>query len=709
MQLNPDLRSRLLSACALLLLSLVGAPLASVAHEQSYGFAWASQSSSPSYEVGNTVFAYNDAGGDIRIERIGTGRYTVDFLELGELPGGGGHVQVTAYGTSSDYCKVASWTETRVSVLCFDQSGSATDSLFNVIYLRPQANDTQYAYTWAASPTSPSYTPLSFYTHNGGSSAPVAVTRSSTGVYEVSFADFGLVGSGGGHVQVTAYGSGNSRCQVRSWGGGNATVLCFSPSGAPADSAFNVLIWRPDAGDDGVAFAWADADSSASYSPASLYAYEPNGGAITASRSGTGDYSMSFSGFEDVGVGGGHVLVTAYGISDIRCKVRNWDSSTVNVRCHDASGNPADSRYAVMFLRPPKKTWARNFAYAWGDAPTASSYDVTDRPWTFNRSGYGTTIERLGTGDYRVRFDSFDFIPGGGNVQANAYGNSGNYCNVIGWSAGYADVGCFDSSGTPADTLFSVFYLKAEDIETAAAYAWANNATAPSYTLAGAYANNPGGGAINAARTSVGTYSIEFEDFDDFGSGGGHPQVSAYGFGNDARCKTTGWTNTTVFVQCTDPAGFLVDSRYSVLFVRPDEKDFSLGFAWASEASTLAYAPPSTYAFNSADGGITASRTGTGEYTLLWFGLEEQGIDGGNVQVTSYGLSDAYCNVGFWGTGNATVNCFDASGTPTDSQFNAMFVKATPVPEPALGCLLGSGGLGLALLGVRRRSSEPKP
>jgi hypothetical protein len=50
----------------------------------------------------------------------------------------------------------------------------------------------------------------------------------------------------------------------------------------------------------------------------------------------------------------GHVQVTAYAAGSERCKVQGWTSTltakNVNVRCFNAAGAPANSRYVVDFV-----------------------------------------------------------------------------------------------------------------------------------------------------------------------------------------------------------------------------------------------------------------------------------------------------------------------------------------------------------------------
>ena len=80
----------------------------------------------------------------------------------------------------------------------------------------------------------------------------------------MTWTGFGAIGSNGGHPQVTAYGVLNRYCEVDSWGGDSVDVRCYSGSGLPADSQYTALYLRPDAPDDGLAFAWAHEAASAS-------------------------------------------------------------------------------------------------------------------------------------------------------------------------------------------------------------------------------------------------------------------------------------------------------------------------------------------------------------------------------------------------------------------------------------------------------------
>jgi hypothetical protein len=113
------------------------------------GFAWADRPSAARYTPSEN-YSYNEAGGDIVVQRQETGHYVIKFGKLGRDGLNGGHVQVTAYGSNSDMCKVERWDyqsnrnlsrsdapdEERtfdVSVRCFAANGRPTDSRFTIM------------------------------------------------------------------------------------------------------------------------------------------------------------------------------------------------------------------------------------------------------------------------------------------------------------------------------------------------------------------------------------------------------------------------------------------------------------------------------------------------------------------------------------------------------------------------------------------------
>ena len=317
---------------------------------QQYAFAWADQPTAASYTP-SSLYSYNRLGGDIQITRTSAGVYSVQFVSFDGF-GVGGNVQVTAYfAGAGQYCKVENWSSDTVSVRCFDATGAASDSYFTVLYLKTPAMPDAVAYAWANNATAASYTPSSLYSYNPTGGA-VTATRNGTGDYSMTWSGFGALGTGGGHPQVTAYDASNKRCEILGWANDLVNVRCYDSAGNPADSRYSLLYLRPAATDDGLAFAWANDSSSASYAPIPFYRFNSGNGAVSATRTGTGTYTIAFGGFSGSGLGGGHVQVTGYSAFDRRCSVTSWGSENVNVRCHNAAGALVDTPYNVLFIKP---------------------------------------------------------------------------------------------------------------------------------------------------------------------------------------------------------------------------------------------------------------------------------------------------------------------------------------------------------------------
>ena len=113
-------------------------------------------------------------------------------------------------------------------------------------------------------------------------------------------------------------------------------------------------------------YVWANNPTpSAPYTPTNTYSYNAVGRAAAnrVSRTSVGTYVVTCRG---VGGGrlftgsgtwgfGGHVQVSAYGGEDAdQCKVVSWTTGaahfTANVRCYNAAGALADSRFDLLFV-----------------------------------------------------------------------------------------------------------------------------------------------------------------------------------------------------------------------------------------------------------------------------------------------------------------------------------------------------------------------
>lgn len=209
------------------------------------GYAWASDVLNASYTP-SSAYSYNGAGGTITATRSQTGQYAMRFAGLiGSM--GGGHVQVSAYGSNAR-CHPANWgwsgSEQVVSVVCFDPAGNPVDSRYTVLFLGLADGDTAYA--WANEAGSASYTPSLGYSEN--LNGPITATRSNTGSYGMRFD--GLGGARyGGTMLVSAYGTTARHCTVGSWSSlamnFNTLTQCVDPGGNRIDSNYTVLVVWP--------------------------------------------------------------------------------------------------------------------------------------------------------------------------------------------------------------------------------------------------------------------------------------------------------------------------------------------------------------------------------------------------------------------------------------------------------------------------------
>jgi hypothetical protein len=318
-------------------------------------FVWANNPTAASY-VPSATYQWNSTSPTVavnRITRTGVGAYTVYLPGLGVASG---TVLVTAYGSSKDYCKVASWgpsgTRQAINVRCYNRLGTKVNTTFTLSYSNRSLGNR--AYVWANRPTTASYTPSAPYQANS-TGATNRITRSGKGNYRVILPN---LGAGAGHVQVTAYGSGTQRCKTSDWGpsGTNQSigVRCFTVAGAAADTTFtltyvrngNVLGQPVGNGTTGnpTAYAWANLPTTRSYTPSNAYRFGAAKATIT--RVGTGDYKFK----TPLNLANGNVQVTAYGSGSQHCKVAYWNNvDGIRVKCFTAKGNPVNTQFDVAF------------------------------------------------------------------------------------------------------------------------------------------------------------------------------------------------------------------------------------------------------------------------------------------------------------------------------------------------------------------------
>jgi len=101
-----------------------------------WGYVWGDDSTSTSYTP-DTTYQGNSSGATNTVTKVGAGYWQVDMPNIG---GAGGVVQVSAYGDSPDHCNSGGFTEVgsteEVEVICFDPSGNFADTQYTVQYER---------------------------------------------------------------------------------------------------------------------------------------------------------------------------------------------------------------------------------------------------------------------------------------------------------------------------------------------------------------------------------------------------------------------------------------------------------------------------------------------------------------------------------------------------------------------------------------------
>jgi hypothetical protein len=328
----------------------------------------------------------------------------------------------------------------------------------------------------------------------------------------------------------------------------------------------------------GYGFVWAHNPQAAIYEPDPAYSFS-TGGTNSISRQGTGIYQVRIGG---LGSNTGNVQVTAYGGGSSYCKVAQWLPSgadeLVDVLCFAANGEPEDNRYVVTFDND-KLSWWGSRTYLFNDLSNSSG---TPNPtYQFVPGSTLATVRFNSTGSYTVRLpredsDSQDH----GIAHVTAYGTDAVYCV---WSAftrnsnGVTKLGvrCYDSSGAPANSLFSLSYGRYAPLEAhTISYAHADQPRTASYIpLAdrrGAVRTecHPPSDSIQVTRNGVGIYRVTFPTslgptFKDT------VMVTANGAGG-RRCKVGGWSaaeaNTEVDVFCTTAAGTPINSKFGITY-----------------------------------------------------------------------------------------------------------------------------------------------
>ncbi|HET6679561.1 MAG TPA: Ig-like domain-containing protein [Gemmatimonadaceae bacterium] len=331
---------------------------------------------------------------------------------------------------------------------------------------------------------------------------------------------------------------------------------------------------------------------------------------------------------------------------------------------------------------------AGRFGYVWASDASSPAYTPTTA-WSYNTSGTPATIARPSQGSYEVTFPGFAKESWSREVvMVSAYGTLNRTCQVGAWDSNGADlvahVHCFLPDGQPGDSPFTVMVADAGTID--GRFGFALIEPVPSSVPRSPdprFSGNSSGGAITWTEQAEGRYRVRFAGLSR--TAGDNPETMiASAFGDQPRrCNIAVWNNDgtdlIVDVQCRTMTGELVATPFVIMMVDNGRVGQRAGFAWADDPDADSYPINNGYMYSTSGGAITATRTSTGDYAVVFDGLTRSG--GGvreSVFVTSYS-TNGYCNVREWqiidSKTTANVACYAIDGTPLDMRFDVLVVE----------------------------------
>jgi hypothetical protein len=337
------------------------------------------------------------------------------------------------------------------------------------------ADDNRLAYAVADQPTA-----VGPYVPDAGSrfnstDGTIEVTRTSTGAYSVRFAGLGRAAGQRDNVQVSASNpTGPVYCKSRVWDASGADlrvdVGCFvPPSGTPTDARFTILALgaRAFGRTAPLAFALDVADTGSLLLDSSATAYNSSGGAIEVGHVSTGHTAMNFRGLASASASGPVAIqLSPVGQAPRRCRVEAVDKSIpgFGIACTSGGGGVLDSPWTLLWMQRGRPN--ARFGFAWAEDESSTTDHAPGAGYAINSSGGPIAIRRTATGQYLVVFSGLARRAGDTEavlVQSFLYVD--RVCDATSWgNAGANDfevtVSCYDPTGAPSNTKFSVLVLQ---------------------------------------------------------------------------------------------------------------------------------------------------------------------------------------------------------------------------------------------------------
>lgn len=323
------------------------------------------------------------------------------------------------------------------------------------------------------------------------------------------------------------------------------------------------------------ALAWVNQMATPSYTVANGYEYT-TGGNITSTRTGTGAYTLRFSGLAATGGQRQNVQLSAYySNAPTRCRtlatVNEGSDLVVSVRCHDLAGDPRDSLFDIVVV--PAGSLQGRSAFVVSTSPQGGPVPAA---MAHNSALMPIDVERTDTGVYRVTFGGLtrNYVGGGpDHVQITSHGEGTAWCKLSTWDSGAEDlvvvVRCFTPGGDPADAAFSALVVERGRTGKRTGFVWADDQTSGVlYTPDAGYNYNSSGTPNRARRYNPGNYDIEWTGLQRTGPDFNPETNLITAYGEDATyCQVSGWGSASTTFLCYAPNGTLADSRFSAMWI----------------------------------------------------------------------------------------------------------------------------------------------
>jgi len=313
-------------------------------------FAHANQPTSASYSV---TTKYNRGGGTVIGKRISKGNYLIEF-NGSNFSKPRVNFQVSAIGSSAS-CSLGQWEQSKISVFCYDRSGSSFDSQYTITIseVGAKSSATTIIYGVAGDPLSTD--PYSLYgptSYGIGFSSPNSI-RTAVGQYTVTAYNVSMESS---IIHVGALDGQDAVCNAHSWVRFSIDIRCYDSSGEATNATFAVVAIQVINFGDGIpretaAFVFGTQPSTALYLPQIQHYYNAGNQSVKIFRLSIGQYLIEFRGLDnEPGNEIGLPLATSASVNS-NCLIESWDRAAAVVRCRTPVGLPVDSRFLLQYFR----------------------------------------------------------------------------------------------------------------------------------------------------------------------------------------------------------------------------------------------------------------------------------------------------------------------------------------------------------------------